>query len=95
MYFSTFVLIMIVTVGVIAFGATIVAKLLNKASILAYRTLIKTRPVRVVSPLVTNSSSLAALKATRKFLEQNPQGNAVLYGHGVCESFTVRNMPEA
>jgi len=57
MYFSTFVLIMIVTVGVIAFGATIVAKLLNKASILAYRSLRKTRPVRVVSPLVTNSRS--------------------------------------
>lgn len=66
MYFSTFVFIMIVTVGVIAFGANIVAKLLNKASILAYRSLRKTRPVRVVSPLVTNSSSLCGewLKAT-------------------------------
>lgn len=66
MYFSTFVLIMIVTVGVIAFGATIVAKLLNKASILAYRSLRKTRPTRVVSPLVTNGSSLCGewLKAT-------------------------------
>lgn len=32
MYFSTFVLIMIVTVGVIAFGASIVAKLLKAAS---------------------------------------------------------------
>lgn len=66
MYFSTFVLIMIVTVGVIAFGATIVAKLLNKASILAYRSLRKTRPVRVVSPLVTTSNTLCGewLKAT-------------------------------
>jgi len=37
----------------------------------------------------------AGYRATRKFLEQNPQGNAVLYGHGVCESFTIRNVPEA
>jgi len=57
---------MIVTVGVIAFGANIVAKLLNKASILAYRSLRKARPVRVVSPLVTYSRSLCGewLKAT-------------------------------
>lgn len=58
MYFSTFVLIMIVTVGVIAFGASIVAKLLNAASMAVYRSLRKTRPVRVVSPLATVSSSL-------------------------------------
>ncbi len=57
MYFSTFVLIMIVTVGVIAFGASIVAKLLNTASMAIYRSLRKTR-VRVVSPLATVSSSL-------------------------------------
>jgi len=54
--FSTFVLIMIVTVGVIAFGASIVT----------YRSLRKTRPVGVVSPLVTTVSSLCGecLKST-------------------------------
>lgn len=66
MYFSTFVLIMIITVGVIAFGASIVARLLNLASMAVFRSLRKTRPVRVVSPLVTASSSLSGewLKAT-------------------------------
>ncbi|EGR2501193.1 hypothetical protein FXE58_04530 [Vibrio cholerae] len=66
MYFSTFVLIMIVTVGVIAFGASIVAKLLNAALMAVYRSLRKTRPVRVVSPLVTASGSLSGewLRAT-------------------------------
>ncbi|NAX21118.1 hypothetical protein [Vibrio sp. V39_P1S14PM300] len=58
MYFSTFVLIMIVTVGVIAFGASIVAKLLNAALMVVYRSLRKARSVRVVSPLATVSSSL-------------------------------------
>lgn len=58
MYFCTFVLIMIVTVGVIAFGASIVAKLLNTVSMAVYQSLRKMRPVRVVSPLATVSSSL-------------------------------------
>lgn len=45
MYFFTFVLVMIVTVGIIAFGATMVARVLNFMA----RFLFKTRPVRVVS----------------------------------------------
>ena len=58
MYFSTFVLIMIVTVGVIAFGAFIVAKLLNVVSMAVYQSLRKTRPVQVVNPVVSAGHSL-------------------------------------
>ncbi|EGQ8391235.1 hypothetical protein VCSRO104_3478 [Vibrio cholerae] len=52
MYFSTFVLIMIITVGVIAFGATLVARLLQTGWYSVCRFMRKTRPVQVVSPLV-------------------------------------------
>lgn len=59
MYFSTFVLIMIVTIGSIAFGAAIFARLLNLASLAAYRAMKKARSVRVVSPLVPTCGSLS------------------------------------
>lgn len=37
---------------------------------------------------------IGQLSKPRASFWNKPQGNAVLYGHGVCESFTIRNMPE-
>ncbi|MGL3435257.1 hypothetical protein ACSVMB_21580, partial [Salmonella enterica] len=60
-----------------------------------YRLILTNKKKRTREYQPSDAGYRAALKATRKFLEQNPQGNAVLYGHGVCESLTIRNMPEA
>ncbi|EGQ9125414.1 hypothetical protein I8D67_000995 [Vibrio parahaemolyticus] len=60
-----------------------------------YRLILTNQKKRTREYQPSDAGYRAALKATRKFLEQNPQGNAVLYGHGVCESFTIRNVPEA
>lgn len=54
MYFSTFVLIMIVTIGSIAFGAAIFARLLNLASLAAYRAMTKS-----AEPTVPTCGSLS------------------------------------
>lgn len=45
MHFSTFVLTLVVTVGIIGFGASLVARILDAA----FRLILKTRPGRVVS----------------------------------------------
>ena len=65
MYFSTFVLVMIVTVGVIAFGASLVARTLN----VIVRSMFKARPVRVVSQ---NASPLSGDVIEPERSKQNP-----------------------
>ncbi|GIC15321.1 hypothetical protein VCSRO52_2604 [Vibrio cholerae] len=60
-----------------------------------YRLILTCQKKRTRQYQPTEAGYRAALRAVRKFLEQNPRGDAVLYGHGVCESFTIRNMPEA
>ncbi len=38
---------------------------------------------------------IGQLSKPRASFGTKSRGNAVLYGHGVCESLTIRNMPEA
>lgn len=60
-----------------------------------YRLILTYQKKRTREYQPTEAGYRSALRAARKFLEKNPRGEAVLYGHGVCESFTTRNLPEA